>query len=347
MSLEVRRMGEGQLELVGISHKTAPIDVLERLALTRDEVRALVERLEATGLARDVAVLSTCNRTEIYVQPAAPEVLDGEVLHKLREVVGGERFPTEDYLYRVHGREAAMHLFRVACGLDSLVVGEAQILGQVKDAFEETVTHRPPSRTFDEVFRAALKVGGKARAETEIGQGAVSVASAAVHLATRFYADMSRQSVLVIGAGDTGRLVAEHMKTHEPKRLLIVNRTFERAERLAREVGGEAIAYEALAETLTHADIIVCAVRVTAPLVTREAIERANEGRAGRPLLLLDLGLPRNIDPEVGSVANVFVHDIGALKQVVDANLSRRRKELPRVEAIIDASIAAGFTGLP
>jgi glutamyl-tRNA reductase len=327
---------------LGNSYRTAPFDVLERLALNVDEVRAVLEHLSQHDAITDAMIVSTCNRTEIYTSSlsSASDVF-ATVTGALREVAGAERFPGEDHLYRSRGRDSVQHLFRVACGLDSMVLGETQILGQVKEAYEQSRGLRQPTAYFDQVLQSAFKVARSTRAATEIGKGAVSVASAAVHLASRIYSDLSRHTVVVVGAGDTGRLAAEHFSKHGPGRLIVLNRTLARAEEVARQVKGEAMPLEQLPVALLDADIVACAVGVKEPVLSHDLVSSIMSHRGGQPLAIFDLGLPRNAAAEVGQIANVFLNDLDALKQVVDSNLARRRKEVPRVEELIQKEIDA------
>lgn len=327
------------LELVGISYRTAPLEVLEGLALGPDEQKAFYERARGVSGLTNALVLSTCNRTELYAlngtssEPVAPRLTE-----VLREITGPKRFPAPAHLYQAAGREGMSHLFRVAAGLDSMILGEAQILGQVKEAYELSCAFLPPVPTFERLLRAVFAAAKRSRSETEIGRGAVSVASAAVHVATRIFHDMNKLTVVIVGAGDTGRLVLEHFEPHHPGRFIVVNRTVERAETLARAVGGVAWPWDRLPEAVAEADVVACAVRAPEPIVTRDLLDRALTHRSGRVLAVLDLGLPRNAATDI-DMPNVFVNDLDSFRQVIDANLGRRKKEIPHVEAIIEEEI--------
>ncbi len=326
------------LELVGISHRTASVPVLEGLALSPEEIEAFYARIKELPAIKSAVVLSTCNRTEVYALGDGSAEAKQAITDTLRQLAGPQRFPPEDNLYFAAGRAALSHLFRVASGLDSMVLGENQILGQVKDAYEVAGRHLSPVAHFDRLMRAALAAARRSRAETEIARGAVSIASAAVHLASRIYS-IDRSTVVIVGAGDTGRLLAEHFQGHAPKRLIIVNRTKERALALARGAGGEAWDFSDLGRAVAEADIVACAVRSETPVLDVPLVERAMAHRGGRTLALVDLGLPRNVAAEAAGLPNVLVHDIEALRQVVDANLGKRKREVQRVEAIIDEEV--------
>ena len=330
---------EGTFELLGASLHSAPIEVLERLALAPEELQRLYRRLKSVQGVDDALVLSTCNRTEVYVNSqGAQESWGRKCWEILQEIIGANRVPGEEHRYSFRGEQGVEHLFRVSCGLDSVVLGEAQILGQVKDAYDSSREHFQ-STYFDKVMQSAFRVASRSRSETEIGAGVVSVASAGVHLAGRVFSDFSDRTVVVIGAGDTGRLVAEHFARRHPGRMIIVNRTHARAETLAARVGAEAWPLERLSEALEEADIVASAVRVTQPLLTRSLIAGAMRRRVSRHLAVLDLGLPRNVAEEVNGIVNVFLNDIETLKQVVDTSLQRRRKEVPQVEGFIHEEI--------
>ena len=326
-------------ELLGSSLNSAPIDVLERMALSSQEVRKLYGRLKDIIGIEDALILSTCNRTEIYFSgKTTEEALAPKVWTALKEMIGLERIPQEDNRYGYSGREGIAHLFRVSCGLDSVVLGEAQILGQVKGAYDDSRDHFR-STYFDKVIQSAFRVAGRSRTETEIGAGAVSIASAGVHLAGRVFSDFSNRTVVIVGAGGTGRLAAEHFARRNPKRLIILNRTLERAAKLATQLGADAWSISKISDALVNADVLVTAVKVANPVIDAALVESAMRARTSQTLVILDLGLPRNVSTHVNGIVNVFLSDIEDLRQVVDGNLKRRRKEIPKVEAFIHQEI--------
>ena len=321
-------------ELLGASLNSAPIDAVEQLALSAQEIRGLYGKLnEIVGL-ESAFVLSTCNRTEIYLSGSVNRSLISRVWQSVGELIGAKRVPSIENRYGFSGREGIEHLYRVSCGLDSLILGEAQILGQVKLAYDESKAYFH-STYFDKIVQGAFRVAGRSRSETEIGAGAVSTASAGVHLAGRVFSDFSSRSVVVVGAGDTGRLVAEHFSRKMPKELIILNRTFERAQMLASRLGAQAWPMSKLSDALLKADVLATAVKVANPLIERAVVEAAMRQRSSRTLAILDLGLPRNVSIQTNDILNVFLSDIEDLRQVVDGNLRRRRKEIPKVESFI------------
>lgn len=318
----------------GMSYRSAPFELLEQAALTGDRLERFYELLAKSGVVRDAFVVSTCNRTEVYASGDAEAAALGGLIRQSYEQCS-IALPNDGSAYSLSGSAALEHLYRVTAGLDSMMLGENQIVGQIKTAYEQGALRFPTSSQFDRVMQGAFRTATRARAETEIASGAVSVASAAVHLASRIFGDMKRRTVVILGAGATGRLAAQHFAKLSPKRLVILNRTVARAEAVAREVDGIADSLDQLNHHLSDADIITCAVSAERAFLDRARMERALENRASRPLAMLDLGLPRNIDPSVNALQNVFVHDLKALEKMVDSNLAKRRAEIPRVESII------------
>lgn len=329
--------------LVGASHKTAPLHLLESIALGPEEVREALPEIRRTAGLEEVFLLSTCNRTEIYGSAAdgarAAERLEAWLLERAQRRAG----LTGEHVFQKYDQEAVDHLFRVASGIDSMMVGETQIAGQVQDALELARRERTAGSFMTRLGSCASRALKRARTETAIGSGSVSVASASVHLARRVFGDLSRRTVLVVGAGDTGRLVAEHFREHEPRALFIANRNLDKAEALARSLGAAAVSLEGRFEVLQSADVVVCATRSPEPLFTPESVREAVRSQSSRVLLLIDVSLPRNVDPAVASVGNVFLHDMYDLRRIVEQNLSRRQKEVPAVERVIEEEVEAFF----
>lgn len=319
---------EPPLEVVGISHKTAPIGVRECVAVSGARLEHLLAAL--ADEADEAVVVSTCNRTEVYlVRPRR------DALEIYRDHLGHYT----DYAYRRRGRAALEHLFRVAAGLDSLVVGEAQILGQVKSglfAARKAGTTGPVS---EKAFQTAIAAGKRARAETAIGRGATSVAYAAVDLARAVFGDLSGLRALVLGAGEMAERVLEHLAHYGAADVWVLNRTLENAEALARRYGGRACGMEHVAEALAHADIVIASA--AAPhYVVREERVREVLARRDAPLFLIDIALPRNVDPAVGRLAGAYLYNLDDLETVAEKNRAARADELPRVERILEDEIA-------
>ena len=323
------------LLMLGTNHRTADLATRERLAFSPEEGRELLRAIVADQAVREAAVLCTCNRTEVYAVAEDLDAAEAKVRDAVREGRGEDLLapgPSRDHKV---GADAAAHLHRVAAGLDSLVLGEKQVLGQVKEAWCGARGADTLGVVLDKMFASAVHAAKRARSETDIDAGAVSVASAGVALAGKVFGDLEGRDLVVVGAGETSRLAAVHFAERRPARLRIVNRTPERAAALAADVGGEAWPFERLNEVLEEADVVALATRSPLPLLHPEAIAAALRRRPHRPLVLLDLAVPRDVDPAAASLENVFLHSIDALRGLVDQSLARRQRELPRAESIV------------
>lgn len=331
------RAGTETLRLLSISHRTAPLDQLERMALTTQAVSSLYAALRERGM--EAVVIATCNRTELYWVTQGAE-RDREIERMLFEACGlGEDSSVRAHFEQRQGRAAAEHLFRVASGLESLVLGEGEILGQVRAAIDQADTVGTSGFFLAGLFRAALRCGGRARQETGIGNGALSVASASVQMLVRVLEDLEGATVLVIGAGATGLKAARHLKAEHVGRVVLLNRTFARAEEAAAELGCEAAPLEALAEWVGRADAIMTAAQVESPIVTDELLRANLPARRERPLVLVDLSLPRAISPACGALPGVVHHDLSGLEQIVALNRARREREIPKAAALVEREL--------
>jgi len=317
-----------KLQLVGLSHHSAPVEIREKVALELDSAAALAHRL--AGADGEAVCLSTCNRTEVYVAGDADVVAEA-----LSEIAGRDLV---DVLYRLSGEAAALHLFRVAAGLDSLVPGEGEILGQVRAAYEAGAA----GPLLDRVFRQALHVGKRVRTETAIGESPASVSSAAAALAQQVFGDLGGRRVLLVGAGKIGELAAQALSSRGAEIVLVANRTVERAEEVVRRFGGEALELDRIESELVRADVVVASTSAPGFVVTREQVERALPARRGRPLFLIDIAVPRDVEPAVNEVDGCYVYDIDDLEAVVAETLAGRRHEAGRAEALV-AEELAGF----
>ena len=328
------------LRLIGASHQTASLDLRHDLALGPDEVREALRSAREEEALQESLVLSTCNRTEFYVVAPDGAAAEGALRALVRRAKGSDLLAPGPHLYARDDGEAARHLLRVASGLESMVLGEAEILGQVRDALAFAAAEGALGSVLDRLATTALRAGKRARTETEIGAGTVSVASAAVALAGKVFSDLGGRHVLVVGAGDTARQAGQHFALRRPAALRFANRTAERAEALARAFGAEAIPIDGLPAALATSDVVVCATSASQPLLAKEAVREAVRLRRGRPLLVLDLGVPRNVEPEVADLEGVFLHTVDAVRGHVDENLGRRRRAVPRVEAIVEEELS-------
>ncbi len=325
--------------VVGLNHKVAPVEVRERLAFTKTALEEALARLRPSDgscpYAPEGVILSTCNRLEVYV--LAPSLADGQraVCRFLEDCHGEPQETFRPYLYTYADEDAVAHLFSVAAGLDSMVLGESQILGQVTEAMERALAYGAAGKVLAALFRHAVETGKRARTETAIGRGATSVSHVAVELAQKIFGDLSACHVLLVGAGEMAELAARALVAYGAGSLSILNRTRERAERLAAEFGARALGWERLEEALWWADIIIASTGAPHAIFRPENVGRALFMRRNRPLFFIDIAVPRNVDPEVARLEGVYLYDIDDLRAVVEASLAERRREVPKVEAIV------------
>jgi len=329
-----------EIVLIGLNHRTAPVELRERVSFTPEEALRAGEQLRTGGILSETLVLSTCNRSELYgVSPEPAEVSAAAIelflatFHKVEpKVLGGS-------LYRRHDREAVRHLFRVAAGLDSMLLGEAEILGQVREAYRVALDHGATGPVLNRMFQNALEIGKRVRSETKIGTRPVSVAFAGVKLAERIFGSLKGHSALILGAGATGEQVVNHLRDRGIARLRVANRSAERARELSERVGAEIVDWERLQGALEWPDMVVCSVASPEPVLTRDMMARAMAKRADRSLLLIDLGVPRNVDPGAAALYNVYLYGLDDLAEIVEQNKKARQTEVPRVEAMVEEQI--------
>jgi glutamyl-tRNA reductase len=324
---------------VGISHHTAPLDVRERLWFSSEEIRQTLPLLKPIGISECV-MFSTCNRTELYMLTEDNTRLSEEIKRMLitQKSADGKVQPSD--LFSLTAGDAARHLFRVAAGTDSMVLGDVQILAQVKDGFHLATELATAGFFMNRLFQLAFRAGKRARTETEIGDGAVSVSYAAVELAEKIFDDLHKKSALVIGAGETAELTATHLRGKEIGKLFITNRTQERAEQLAEKVQGAVIPFNNWFDILPDVDIVISSVEVNRFVLAASDIQRTLKHYGSKILFIIDIGVPRNIDPEVKNIENVFLYDLDTLNLMVEENLQKRRAEIPKVEAVITEVLA-------
>jgi glutamyl-tRNA reductase len=328
-----------EIYLLGTSHKTAEVEFREKLAFPCDALPAVLKDLKAAEGISEGLILSTCNRTEILAVAPSSQSVFNAMLGFLSEA---SRIPLENkqnYFYRKIGEDAIKHLFRVAAGLDSMVLGEPQILGQVKNAFRVAAEESTTGVILNRLLNHSFVVGKRVRTETALGTGAVSVAYAAVELAQKIFRDLSAQSALLIGAGETGELTALHLREKGIGKMYIANRTHEKAVELARKLEGEAVEFSRMAEIFPLANIIIGAASAPQYLVRPRDLEGVLHKRRGHPLFMVDIGVPRDFDPEINKLESVFLHDIDDLQQIIDRNLEKRHQEIPKAYAIISDEI--------
>ena len=343
------RADSSRVMCVGVSFRTAPIEVRERIALTPFAVSATLARVgcqhEAVPRSLDeLAIVSTCNRLEFY---AASVTAPLETLVDLfRESTGMTEEEADRYLYRYTDNDAVQHLARVSAGLESLVLGEPQILGQVSEAFSQAIAHGSCHAVLTTVFRGAIKAGRRARVETAINRSPATVSSVAVKLAADAIERLESATVVLVGAGEMAELAALALTQRGVTDVRIVSRTREHAAALAHRVNGKTLAFEELERAVAAADIVISSTAAPHVIITRDMVLHAMRGRESRPLFLVDIALPRDIDAAVSSIPNVYVHDIDGLQRHVESNLAERESEIPDVERIVNEETVACIEAL-
>lgn len=328
-----------RLFAVGLSHRTAPVELRETVDFARKGLEHALAELSTRGVGRELVVLSTCNRAEIYAvgdgDGTAEDV--GRFFSEYHEVPHDH---VREHLYVHRGADAARHLFRVAAGLDSLVVGEPQILGQVKAAYAVASDGQFTAALTNRLFHSAFTVGKRVRSETGLGEGAVSVSYAAIALAKKIFGDLKGRSVLILGAGEMAKLTGIHLQAQHVKQIAIASRTLATAQTLAARLDGAAVPWDRVDHALSAADIVVTATGASEPVLTRGRVEDTMRHRRNRPLFVIDIAVPRDVAADVGQLDQVFLYNIDDLRSIVQENLARRGAELARAEAIIDEEVA-------
>lgn len=325
---------------MGLNYRTAPVEIRECFSLSGEALGESLQRLAAYPALRERVIVSTCNRTEIYA--VAENLPEGKqnICEFLSQISGVAREALLPHLYIYADQEAVRHLFRVASGLDSMILGETQILGQVRDSFFLAQERGHTGSIFNQLFKRAVTAAKRAHTETDIGKNAVSVSYAAVELAKKIFDDLNNKTVLIIGAGKMSELTAKHLHASGARRVMVVNRTKERAEELATRFQGRAFGMESLARTLKEADIVISSTGAPDYIVTREMLADIMKQRRGRALFLFDIAVPRDLDPEINKLDNVYLYDIDDLEGVIAQNLQEREREAEKVGLIIGEEMA-------
>ena len=327
------------LFVAGLSHKNAPVALREQLAVDEDKLRELLRDLQVDSVLPEVVVLSTCNRVEVYGVAEAPGEARTLVFRHLCRHRGVDLAAVEPLLYTHLDGDAVRHAFRVAASLDSMMVGEPQILGQVKDAFALAQASETVGPHLHTLFSQAFKVAKRVRTETEIARHAVSVSFAAVELARKIFAGLAGRAVLLVGAGKMSELAAKHLVEQGAFPIYVANRTWARAQDLARALSGTAVPWDELPTALASVDIVITSTGAREPVVTRSAVARVMHGRRGRPLFFIDIAVPRDVEPGVDALDDVYRYDIDDLRQVVEANLRERAREAQRAEVLVEREV--------
>ncbi|MGO9639788.1 MAG: glutamyl-tRNA reductase [Candidatus Acidiferrales bacterium] len=333
-----------EIVLIGLNHRTAPVELRERVAFSADQARRAADQLRERGILEETLVLSTCNRSELYGVP--PEAATNsaadleEFLTSFHQLAPHE---LNGNLYRHRDREVVRHLYRVAGGLDSMLLGEAEILGQVREAYRSALDCGATGPVLNRMFQGALEVGKRVRAETEIGTRPMSVAFAGVKLAERIFGSLKDHRALILGAGEVSEQVVDHLTDRGIAALRVANRTTERARELARRVGAEAISWEHVERALDWPDMIVTSVTSPEAVLTRAMLARAMDARGNRALFVIDLGVPRNVEAGASDLYNLYLYNIDDLQEIVEQNKKARQAEIPRAEAIIEEHVEKFF----
>ncbi|HEY8459711.1 MAG TPA: glutamyl-tRNA reductase [Blastocatellia bacterium] len=336
--------------LIGTSHKTAPVEVRERLAFSESRLSDALRELVDREMIREGLIVSTCNRVELIAATAngahAPENAVSRLYDFLSRFHRYDISPLRKHLYDLAGRAAIKHVFRVTSSLDSMVVGEPQITGQVKAAFQRAQESAAVGHELTRLMNRAFAVAKRVRNETGIGSSAVSISFVAVELARKVFENLKGSSVMLIGAGEMAELAAKHLLNYGASRLLIVNRTYENAAALAGELNGEPVRFEEFEKRLPEAEILICSTGAPSYLIRADQIRRALERRRNRPMLLVDISVPRNIDPAIGKLDNAFLFDVDDLQSIAEANRAERQREAMRAEEIIEAEAEQFFRAI-
>ncbi len=327
--------------VIGLSHRSAPVELRERFAFAGETIPQALRALRDAGLATEAAILSTCNRVEIYAAtPLAPDAAFAEfkkflVAHHAYDGALG------DELYTLAEPQSLQHLFKVAAGLDSMVIGETEIFGQLKDAYELAFAHQFTGARLNKAFQRAFNVAKHIRTATNIQRGSVSVMSAAVELAEKIFTELAEHEVLLIGAGETSEKTARALQSRGVKKITVTNRSPERAAALATELGGQTVPFERWPEAFERMDIAISSTAAPQAILDRATLEPLMKRRRHRPLLLIDIAVPRDIHPAVGELDNVYLYNVDDLQGIANEYLNLRREEVARCEAIIAEKVAA------
>jgi glutamyl-tRNA reductase len=327
------------LTLLGMNHRSASLDLRERACFIEADVPEALARVRAAAGASEALILATCNRVEILTRTADGATIGRELIAFLAAERGLDAATIEQHAYVHEGLHAVRHVFAVACGLDSMILGEPQVLGQLKRAYAVARASGSTGPVLDRLLQHALSAAKRVRTSTGISRHAVSVAFAAAHLARTIFDDLSGRSVLLLGAGKMTELTARHLSTQGVTDLTVTNRTYARAETLAEAIGGRAVPWDDFDRELTRVDIVVTGTAATEPILTREQVRQAQRGRRGRPLLIVDVAVPRDVEPAVHELPGVYLYDVDDLQEAADAGLEERRRAAAKARQMIEVEV--------
>ena len=320
-------MPEINLIIVGVNHKTTPVEIREKLAFTKGKIEESVDRLFDFPDIVEHTILSTCNRVEIYARASSQDSAINSIKQFICEFHELSLIELEEHFYSYINEEAVEHLFRVSSSLDSMVLGEAQILGQVKDAYSLAKNLRSTGVILNQLFEKAFTIAKKVREETGIAERSVSISSAAVELAQKIFDDLENHTVMLVGTGEMAELAAKHLISYGVKTVYVTSRTYERAANLARTLNGSALDFESFKHELYRADIVITSTSAPNFIIKKDFVEKAIQERKNRPIFFIDISVPRDIEPDINDLENVYLYDIDDLHVVVSANMKEREKE--------------------
>jgi glutamyl-tRNA reductase len=321
--------------VIGLSHRTSPVELRERFAIGEARIPAVLESLRSEHIVDEAVILSTCNRVEIYAATSLDPASAFTELKEFLVTVHNYRDPLTDQIYTMSEPQSIHHLFKVACGLDSMVLGETEILGQLKQAYDLALKHGHTGGRLNKAFQRAFNVAKHIRTETNIQRGSVSVASVAVELAEKIFSTLHGHEVMVVGAGDMGEKTARALLSRGARSVVVANRSFDRAAALAQELGGRAVQFDNWAGEFEKIDIVISSTAAPHHILDRARLEPLMKLRRNRPLLLIDIAVPRDIDPEVNFMENIYLYNVDDLQSIADDCLKQRKDEVARCEAII------------
>jgi len=325
--------------VIGLSHRSAPVELRERFAFAEARIPATLQELRAAGIAEEAVILSTCNRVELYTFTTLEPAHAVLTLKQFLATAHNHPTPLDDAFYALHEPHSVRHLFKVACGLDSMVLGETEILGQLKKAYDLALQHGHTGARLNKAFQRAFNVAKQVRTETNIQRGSISVASAAVGLAEKIFSTLVSHEVMVIGAGDTSEKTARALLSRGAQSIVVANRSRERAEALAHDLGGRAVQFDDWAAEFERVDIVISSTSAPNYILDRARLEPLMKRRKYRPLLLIDIAVPRDIDPAVNQMDNVYLYDVDDLQSIANDYLEQRKEEIARCEAIIEEKV--------
>ncbi len=325
--------------VVGLNHKTADVDIREKLAFSGQKLEEGLRSIKTLPDVKEAVILSTCNRVEIYAVVTNAETAHEAIKNFISEFHGIDRSALETSLYAYEDINAVRHVFRVASSLDSMIVGEPQILGQIKDAFDFSLQKKATGILLNKLMKKTISVAKRIRTETKIAENAVSISFAAVELAKKIFTDLSTKSFMLLGAGDMAELTARHLMSSGVGEVLVANRTYESGEKLAKKFNGRAVRFDDFIHEIVNTDIVICSTGASKYVLMKEQMHKVMKERRHKPVFIIDISVPRNIDPKINDIDNVYLYDVDDLHGIVDTNKLERQKEAEKAEGIIAEEI--------